>query len=224
MQSYIKKLADFSKIPTNIIEAVALNPDFNDIDGLRIKTIDIYLNDNDLSQYIRWIDSLIFYFSNQKLDVNVKSDDCAICLDDIEDNTCAVLICDHFFHYKCIKKWRKKRNACPKCTRKISYRHIALPYRFCDNIDEILRLFAIIEDARCHFNQKIFTKKIPSFSYSYILYQLIKCAKLSLSNAEEHCLLDNISNLGNDTIICQDINWGEICNILDWKYRVIIRE
>lgn len=203
MRSYIEQLTDFSQIPANVFDVIKIDPDFDNVDQLRIKSMRLYLEDNGLPQYVRWINLLIFYFANQMLDINIKSDDCAICLDTIEDNTCAVLKCKHFFHYKCIKKWQKKRNACPKCNKIIIYRCIMLPHRLCDNIEKIMDGFTMVENIRLKFNdnKNIFTRNMPRFSHSYLLYQLITHIKLTLSDAEEHCLLDNVNELGNINII-----------------------
>lgn len=222
IQSYIKHLVNFSQLPKDIINIINLNPDFNDIDGLRIKDITSYFQDNDLIQYIKWTNSIVFYFANQIIDIDITEDECAICLEEVNDNNYAVLECNHFFHYKCIRQWKKKRNACPKCNGLIIYKCITLPRRLRNNIDELINKFNIIEDTRHQCNKKWFTIKNPPFNQCYILYQLIKHIKITLSSAEDHCILDNINKLNRADIMRQDATWGKICAILNWKYRVII--
>ena len=34
-----------------------------------------------------------------------KDDECAICLDTIEEYDYAILSCKHMFHYKCLRSW-----------------------------------------------------------------------------------------------------------------------
>jgi E3 ubiquitin-protein ligase RNF13 len=41
---------------------------------------------------------------------------CTVCHEQYQKGeVIRILPCDHFFHYKCLKPWFKKSNACPLC-------------------------------------------------------------------------------------------------------------
>jgi len=40
---------------------------------------------------------------------------CSICLDSYNNTKIGVFKCQHFFHYKCIIPWLKKKKTCPLC-------------------------------------------------------------------------------------------------------------
>ena len=48
-----------------------------------------------------------------------KDDECAICLDTIEEYDYAILSCKHMFHYKCLRSWLQTKKEyvklCPLC-------------------------------------------------------------------------------------------------------------
>ena len=45
-------------------------------------------------------------------------DECSICLDLIDNNSCT-LKCSHNFHKECIKEWFQQKSICPNCRREI---------------------------------------------------------------------------------------------------------
>ncbi|CAD8120144.1 unnamed protein product [Paramecium sonneborni] len=55
--------------------------------------------------------------NNIHLDYQEKSDNCAICLDSLEEPNLKVvkIKCCHQFHQQCIQNWSEKRNSCPLC-------------------------------------------------------------------------------------------------------------
>lgn len=222
LQLYIEELVFFQRIPRNLINAVTLNPEFQNIDRLRITDISSYFQDNGLQQSRKWINSLIFYFAGRITDVDTSVDECSICLEEVHADNYAALTCGHFFHYKCIRRWIKQRDACPQCDNIIIYKCIILPNRLCSNIKQIMYLFDDVNNARHRINKKTWFNKIPPFDKSYLLYQLSKRIKLTFTEAEDHCLLDNIHNLGNLSIKLQDVAWNRVCSMLKWKVKVII--
>lgn len=53
---------------------------------------------------------------NQFGGVNNDENECSICFNNIEQANKIVLICNHFFHFKCINNWFKhQKNTCPSC-------------------------------------------------------------------------------------------------------------
>jgi hypothetical protein len=44
-----------------------------------------------------------------------NSEECSICLEELNQNDKLKLICGHKFHYKCINTWLIKNNRCPIC-------------------------------------------------------------------------------------------------------------
>ena len=62
------------------------------------------------------------YYDSYKKNKNLKeklilNDDmiCSICLENLKDNNCVILNCEHIYHKICIKEWLKKNNSCPNC-------------------------------------------------------------------------------------------------------------
>ncbi|PFX23797.1 RING finger protein 122 [Stylophora pistillata] len=50
--------------------------------------------------------------------VSLKSDTCAICLDDfIHKEEISICRCGHAYHHKCIMKWMEIKETCPICQR-----------------------------------------------------------------------------------------------------------
>lgn len=47
--------------------------------------------------------------------VNDDNDICSICLENLKDDKCVILSCDHIYHKVCIKLWLKKNDTCPNC-------------------------------------------------------------------------------------------------------------
>ncbi len=60
-----------------------------------------------------------YYLKNKNLKEKlIKNDDndiCSICLEDLKDEKCVILSCEHIYHKDCIKKWLKKNDSCPNC-------------------------------------------------------------------------------------------------------------
>lgn len=52
--------------------------------------------------------------SSLAITINLDIPECAICLDDVEDNSLKTK-CNHLFHKGCIQDWIKKHNNCPMC-------------------------------------------------------------------------------------------------------------
>ena len=133
-----------------------------------------------------------------------------------------MLLCKHCFHYKCIKSWKKKRNACPFCDIKILYHNISLSNNFHNNVNNLIREFNVIESERCKLNKRWCHTKIPAFNKYYLTYQLCKLVKIRLNEAEEHGLLDTIQLLSNVNIQRQNNNWKKICRSLKIKCDIIL--
>ena len=149
-----------------MIDVIELNPDFDNQNNHRIKLIQTYLQDNQLCKYEQWISNIIFYLSSR--DPNIENIECIICFENILANNIAILVCGHYFHYTCIKKWKRKRNACPFCEADIFYKRISLPNRLSDNIDKILYQFNRIEKGRCKLNNRWFRSTIIHFDRYYL--------------------------------------------------------
>lgn len=50
--------------------------------------------------------------------VSLKSDTCAICLDDFRSKEeISICRCGHAYHHKCIMKWMEVKETCPICQR-----------------------------------------------------------------------------------------------------------
>ena len=51
--------------------------------------------------------------------MSVLEDECIICFfplfEPFLDDPIAIMECNHYFHYRCIKKWLKTRQVCPIC-------------------------------------------------------------------------------------------------------------
>lgn len=51
----------------------------------------------------------------EKLIKNDDNDICSICLENLKDDKCVILSCEHIYHNICIKLWLKKNDSCPNC-------------------------------------------------------------------------------------------------------------
>ena len=58
-----------------------------------------------------------------------KKEECSICYNNIKHSHKKQLICDHFFHMKCIYRWFKISSTCPLCRKQVShYPHYGAQY------------------------------------------------------------------------------------------------
>ena len=56
------------------------------------------------------------YINNKLKLLLLNSNECAICLDKIENNKNIILLnCDHYFHKNCLDNWFVKSKTCPIC-------------------------------------------------------------------------------------------------------------
>jgi len=87
----------------NLILNESLNKTFDDV---------IIMNKKEYSKLLLEKSGIIIN-KNKIKDINK----CSICFDDIKINHKTYLInnCNHFYHYKCIKKWFELNSACPIC-------------------------------------------------------------------------------------------------------------
>ncbi len=51
----------------------------------------------------------------QKLINDSNNDICSICLENLKDDKCVILSCEHIYHKVCIKMWLKNNENCPIC-------------------------------------------------------------------------------------------------------------
>jgi len=58
------------------------------------------------------LDNVDNFYKNNKIGIA----ECSICLENLETNI-AILVCNHRFHFKCIRKWcwKKRKLLCPFC-------------------------------------------------------------------------------------------------------------
>ena len=79
------------------------------------------LNYKFLSIRIKWrLKRKNFFQNNIKIRSNrvAPLETCSICLEIILEKF-VYLNCNHCFHEKCIKQWKKKKNTCPICRERI---------------------------------------------------------------------------------------------------------
>jgi len=50
----------------------------------------------------------------------IEKIDCAICLEELNNNNKVILECMHSFHTECITEWFKNNNTCPFCRRTVN--------------------------------------------------------------------------------------------------------
>lgn len=69
-------------------------------------------------QFINWLLPSTRYGAEE---MNLKYDDCAICLEDyIEGDLCRIFpVCNHMFHSNCLDAWLEKNLTCPMCRQSI---------------------------------------------------------------------------------------------------------
>lgn len=99
------------------------NSDIDSLDDLGLDDID-GLDEDMIKQYP----------SSKIKDINKLTEDkkrCSICLENFKNGDDSIILpCIHIFHAECIKKWMKRKNACPICKSKIDNNEI-------DDIDSI---------------------------------------------------------------------------------------
>ena len=93
------------------------NSDIDSLDDLGLDDID-GLDEDMIKQYP----------SSKIKDINKLTEDkkrCSICLENFKNGDDSIILpCIHIFHAECIKKWMKKKNACPICKSKIDNNEI----------------------------------------------------------------------------------------------------
>jgi len=68
-------------------------------------------NQNESNRQNQTIEKIEMKFTN---DLNHKN--CSICLDEFNENELLFqLICNHYYHKKCINDWLQKNRSCPLC-------------------------------------------------------------------------------------------------------------
>lgn len=52
---------------------------------------------------------------NVNINEKIEKNFCSICFEKNSKLFSAQLLCNHIFHIKCIKNWRRRQNSCPTC-------------------------------------------------------------------------------------------------------------
>ena len=90
--------------------------------------------------------------------------DCAICLEGIEEEEKYSLVCNHSFHKLCIRKWFEQKRTCPYCRREILFEGNSEEVKglINDGIVNVAKFIGIVIDKEWCKNLAVRTQRVLS--------------------------------------------------------------